>query len=347
MPAGFCRRLSHSQEGKGMSFRNLKIGTKILSGFGAILLIAIVIGVIGFTGLRGVGTSFNQVADQRLPAVRELGDVEANLLRLINAYSLLLDTQQTRAERDQLLADIQTYRAEYAAAQEDYLELDRSAEEQRLYDRLVAAMDDLRDVNQQEVNPQHQEFLDHGLMQPMAVNRDLERFMKAHAELQSRILEAIRLMEPINGGDDPTACNFGRWLPDFRTSNQQIMTDIQEIMPVHDAFHEAVRQIDDAIRQSDQQGAFDVYFGAMDPAAHDVFENFNQINAEAQDAAQALEQMAAALTGPAREIQNNVMESFEELQQLILAGAEQDGIDGDAVIARSNTVNFTSMILGA
>jgi methyl-accepting chemotaxis protein len=330
-----------------VSFKNLKIGTKILSGFGLILLIAITIGVIGFTGLRGVGDSFNQVADQRLPAVRELGDIESNLMRLINAYSLLLDTNQTREERDQLLANIQAFRAEYAQAQSDYLELNRSPEEQRLYDRLVAAMEELRDINVEQVNPEHQEFLDLGLMQPLAVNRDLERFMKDHAELQSRILEAIELMEPINGGDDPTACNFGRWLPDFRSGNQQVMTDIQEIIPVHDSFHAAVRQIDAAIQAGDQQGAFDAYFGQMDPAAHDVFENFNQINDEAQDAQQALEEMAAVLTGPARDIQNNVMETFEELQQFILAAAEQDGIDGDAVIARSNTINFSAMILGA
>ncbi len=330
-----------------MSFKNLKIGTKILSGFGLILLIAIVIGVIGFTGLRGVGVSFNQVADQRLPAVRELGDVESNLLRLINAYSLLLDTNQTRQERDQLIANIQSYRADYAEAQEDYLELERSPEEQRLYDRLVAAMDELRDINQEQVNPEHQEFLDHGLMQPMAVNRDLERFMKDHAELQSVILESIELMEPVDGGKDPTACNFGRWLPDFRTSNEQVMTDVREIMPVHDAFHAAVRQIDEAISAGNQQGAFDIYFGQMDPAAHDVFENFNQINDEAQDAVQALDEMAAVLTGPAREVQNNVMDTFEELQQYILAAADQDGIDGDAVIARSNTINFSAMVLGA
>ncbi|MFP4335344.1 MAG: methyl-accepting chemotaxis protein [Wenzhouxiangella sp.] len=330
-----------------MSFKNLKIGTKILSGFSIILIIAIAIGMIGFNGLTSVGNSFNQVADQRLPAVQFLGEIEANLLQLINSYGLLLDTQQDRADRDRLTSAIQNYRATYQAAQEEYLQLEQTAEEERVYQRLVSAMQELGNINTTRVNPQHQTFLDIDLMQPVTTNRDLERFMKDHALLQVRVLEAIENMEAFSGGDDPNGCNFGRWLPDFRTSNSQINGLIREILPFHDQFHAAVGEINQAIAEGNQDQAFGIYTEQMAPAAVGVFRFFNGINESAQNAVATLEEMNELITGPAREVQGNVLEAFGELQTLVVANAEQDALDGDTVITRSNTINFAAMIIGA
>ena len=330
-----------------MSFRDLKIGTKILSGFSIILIIAITIGIIGFTGLVSVGNSFHQVSDERLPAVQYLGEMEANLERLYAYYTRLLDTQQDQNDRSYVTNAIQGYREAYRAAQDQFAQLDRSAEEDRVYQRLLAALQNFGNVNTQQVDPQHATFLGIDLMQPMETNRDLERFMKDHAELQVRVLEAIQNMEAFTGGDDPTACNFGRWMPDFRTSNNQINGYMRDIVGFHDEFHAAVAQINQQIAQGNQSGAFNVYAERMAPAAIGVFANFNNINDASVEAVAALEEMSATITGVAQEAHDEMMEEFEQLQTLIVQGAEADVIAGDATITRSNTMNVVAMVIGA
>ena len=330
-----------------MSFRNLKIGTKILSGFSIILIIAMIIGIIGFSGLSSVGNSFHQVSDQRLPAVRFLGEMEANLERLYQYYGRLVDTQLDRSGRDHATGRIEYYRSQYGNVQNEYTRLERSAEEERVFQRLLAALQDWANLNSQQIDPAHQRFLEIDLMQPMQTNRDLERFMKDHAELQVRVLEAIRDMEPFGGGDDPTACNFGRWLPDFRTTNNRLSGYMREIVPFHDQFHAAVAQINQAIAQNNEVAAFNAYAEQMAPAAEDVFRLFNSINDASVDAVAALVEMSGLIGNESQQAHDQVMDEFDQLQGLITQGAEQDVLAGDAVITRSNVFNVGAMIIGA
>ena len=330
-----------------MSFRDLKIGTKILSGFAIILIIAMIIGVIGFSGLSSVGNSFHQVSEQRLPAVRYLGEMEANLERLYQYYGRLVDTQLDRSDRDYATGRIEYYRSQYGNYQDEYSRLERSAEEERVFQRLLVALQAWASLNTQQVDPAHQRFLEIDLMQPMQTNRDLERFMKDHAELQVRVLEAIRDMEPFDGGDDPTACNFGRWLPDFRTTNNRLNGYMREIVPFHDQFHAAVAQINRAIAQNNEAAAFNAYAEQMAPAAENVFRLFNNINDASAEAVSALQEMSALIGNESQQAHDEVMVEFDQLQALINQGAEQDVLAGDAVITRSNAINVGVMIIGA
>ncbi|MGM0377889.1 MAG: MCP four helix bundle domain-containing protein, partial [Bacteroidota bacterium] len=50
-----------------MSFKDFKIGKKIITGFGLISAIALIIGVIGMISMGNVGNAFHAVSDVRLP----------------------------------------------------------------------------------------------------------------------------------------------------------------------------------------------------------------------------------------------------------------------------------------
>ncbi len=65
-----------------MKFKNFKIGKKLTVGFGSILLIAIIIGVISFLNLIRVNYSFTDISEVSLPGVSNLKDMEYGIEKI-------------------------------------------------------------------------------------------------------------------------------------------------------------------------------------------------------------------------------------------------------------------------
>jgi methyl-accepting chemotaxis protein len=62
-----------------MNFKDLKIGMKIMTGFGIVAVITLAVGVVGYIGLERVSRSFHEVSDVRLPSIQYLGEMETSL----------------------------------------------------------------------------------------------------------------------------------------------------------------------------------------------------------------------------------------------------------------------------
>ena len=329
-----------------MSFKDLKIGTKVLAGFAVLLLVAVVIGAAGFLGLSSVGGSFNQVVDERLPSVRLLADVEANLLRSINNYGLLLDTQQSREDRALLTDEINRFNNNYSQALSRYREIPRSPNEDAAYLALVAAIEILSDINATQIDAQHEEFLEIDLMQPEATNLDLERFMKDYARMQLLTLDGIANAQAFPGLDNAADSEFGQWLDSFQTTNPEINSLIQEVRPHHARFHEAIGRINEALENGDVLGAMDLYNEEMVPAAVGMVPTLNEINQVAVQAVDSLVAMNRLITGAARDAQASVIRALTDLNNAVVANAEEAAIAGSAVIRRSNVVSAAAIIGG-
>jgi methyl-accepting chemotaxis protein len=329
-----------------MRFADLKTGTKILSGFLLVVLIAVIIGIIGLIGLLNMSRAFNEVADTRLPSIQFLGEMEVNLAKVQKTYTQLLDNNLTRADREKLTADITKYRADYFAANEKFAHLDQTEDEARIYREFTQAVEAWRNINIQQVDKAHAELLGTDLLNPMQVNRDLELFMKDHYALQVRTISAIQTRRSFDGGDDATRCNFGQWLPSFRTNNAEINRNMRDMMAHHDNFHAAVHRIKQLIQQSSYDGAMQHYQTVMIPSAENVFNYFAVINREAERAVEAFGVMSKLVS-------NESTRGFELvtalLDQLIDVNAREAAIEaarGDAVASRSNAMMLAAIIIG-
>ncbi|MFW5777553.1 MAG: methyl-accepting chemotaxis protein [Bacteroidota bacterium] len=329
-----------------MKFKDLKIGTKIMTGLMIVLLIAVVIGVVGILGLRNVASSFHAVSEVRMPSVQYLAGMESNLERLQQGYTKLLDNNLSRAEREEILADISNYRAEYVRYHELFAPLEQTAEEERVYNEMVQHLENWRNINTNQLERLHDELLRIDLLNPMEVNRDLEQFMKDHYALQVETVNAIQNMSSFDGGDDATACNFGQWLPDFNTQNAEINRNMNNMMTDHDNFHAAVHRIKQYISQGNQQAAMQHYEEVMIPSADNVFNYFALINREAQNAVENFAQMSHAIGVESARAHDQFMESFRQLYDINVAVAESEVESGDATIVQSNTTVAIALVIG-
>ncbi|MFW5815249.1 MAG: methyl-accepting chemotaxis protein [Wenzhouxiangella sp.] len=326
--------------------RNLKIRTKILSGLGFILALSMMGGFVAYLSLNKIGQSFHEVAERRMPAVKLLASMEVELLNLINGYSLLLSTEQNRAEREALVADIDAYRTAYQDYKRQYDSYDRSPEEEQAYQRLNASLERLREINRRELDPRHQAFLSLGLMSPIAQNRDILQVMRNHEGFRLHVLRSITDMRQIERGLDPTTCSFAQWLASFEHDNPEIDALIQQMIPQHDALHAAVPLINTAIAEGRQAQALRIFEAQMIPTADAAFDYFEQINNLAQSGATAISEMSAILAGAATAARADVVDAFAELERLVAERTESDVETVDTLITQSNLVNLSGMSFG-
>ncbi|MGM0505020.1 MAG: MCP four helix bundle domain-containing protein, partial [Bacteroidota bacterium] len=329
-----------------MNFKNLKTGTKILTGFLSVVLIAVIIGVIGLMSLKNVGNSFHEVSDVRMPSIQYLGQMEHSIEKVQEGYYRLLDLTLTRSERENILKEIQASREDYTRYNELFAPLDQTEEEAKVYNETMEKLAEWRDINAQQVDAEHADVMDIDLMNPIAVVRDLEKFMKDHYALEVQTMNAIQMGQTFDGGDDPTQCNFGQWLPDFETDNEIINAGLRDLKDDHDTFHAAVGRIKQYIRQGNNDAALDHYTNVMMPAAENVFHYFETINSEAQAAEGQFEEMSRVLNTASLNAQKETMALFNELMDINIEVAEEDVASGDATISASNAMVIAGIIIG-
>ncbi|MFP4024877.1 MAG: methyl-accepting chemotaxis protein [Thiohalospira sp.] len=329
-----------------MNFKNLKTGTKILTGFLTVVLIAVIIGVIGLISLSNVGNSFHEVSDVRMPSIEYLGKMEANLEKVQQGYFRLLDLTLTREERENILKEIQEAREAYTHYNELFAPLDQTEEEAKVYDETMEKLTEWRNINAQQVDAEHDDVMAIDLMNPIAVVRDLQRFMKDHYALEVQTLQAIQLSNVFEGGDDPTQCSFGKWLTEFDTDNQKINAGLTDLKDDHDAFHAAIGQIKQYIRQGNNDAAMDHYLNVMNPAARNVFGYFETINQEAEAAEGQFEEMSSVLNIASLNAQQETMGLFNQLMDINVRVGKEEVEAGDATIQASNAMVIAGIIIG-
>ncbi|MFW6389359.1 MAG: MCP four helix bundle domain-containing protein, partial [Marinilabiliaceae bacterium] len=329
-----------------MSFKDFKIGKKIILGFALISAIALIIGIIGMVSMGNVGSSFHAVSDVRLPSIQYLGRMEVKLDQVQRGYSQLLDTELEREEREQILREIQANREAYIKAQEAFAPLEQTDNEAQVYNELVSQIEEWRNVNMHKVDRMHERLLEIDVLDPMEMVKNLEMFMKDHYIIQLQVSNALDQGTTFEGGESHETCNFGAWLPDFSTENMSINSEIQDMREHHVTFHDAVHEIKNHINQGNIDQARQHYNDVMVPAADEVFNSFELINQQAMQAQRIFKNMSETISGESNEAHSEVMKSIDDLIKINERIAEEETQNGDNVYAASNLLIILSIIIG-
>ena len=62
-----------------MKFNNLKIRLKLLSGFGIVILIAIIMGITAYLGMKKIDFSLKEISERRLPAINSFQNLSLGI----------------------------------------------------------------------------------------------------------------------------------------------------------------------------------------------------------------------------------------------------------------------------
>ena len=358
-----------------MKLNDLKIGTKIMAGFGTIALVALIIGIIGLYSLRNVGNSFHEVADVRMPSVQHLLEMESALQELNGAYRTMLNPNLSDEDKANQYEVIQISRARYGRAIELFEPLNQTEEEEVLWQEYLASMETWRDANN-EFDRLLNRVEEIDIFYPARFLGNLNRFERDHYALQVQMANAIQtsaLFEEVQmanaiqtgqlpeggqmanaiqtgelfeGGEDPTACNLGLWIPTLETSNRTINNAISDMKASHDEFHHAVHSAKNYFQQGNNNAGRDVYMNRMIPAADELFRYFDILVAEAEAAYNAFNLMQDQNLVTANSAMVECLALLENLIDLNIEVAAEEVVQGDQMIANSNFLVAAVIIAG-
>ncbi len=188
---------------------NLKLKGKLIGGFSLIALITLFVGLIAIFSLQKIFVSVHSITDETLPCIEILGQAASTLEAMSLAQRSLLITSATREEREGFVKNFYSRREAYLKLLGDYKKIPMGDEEKKLVDELEKNLADWRAKND-EYFELHKLFLENDIMNPMELNRDMEKFQKDHYLVFINVLNAIQTRRVFDGGDDHTACNFGK-----------------------------------------------------------------------------------------------------------------------------------------
>ncbi|MFP4407208.1 MAG: methyl-accepting chemotaxis protein [Spirochaetaceae bacterium] len=314
--------------------KNIKLGVKLIGGFSIVALLVLIVGFFGWNGARQLNDHVREIGEVRLPSVEDVLIIEAESNAVRIALRSLLNPRMTQEERDEQYESIATARERYQTAWDAYEGLDHDETEAELWAEFAAAWEAWTEVNNEFLD-RSREIEETQILNPDAYESTFASFIGDHHELMGNVADYLLIGESFAGGGDPTACNFGRWLAEHETENPELRAILDEAIPHHDAFHEAVNTIRDQVEEGDQEGAIDTYVTTMQPEAELVFDYFDELLAVAQQVDELYDEMHESAMTVAVERQEVAVGLLEEVMssndEAAMAAVETGRSDGAQV----------------
>ncbi len=295
--------------------QQMKLGTKLMLGFGAVAVITLIVGIVGYYGAVKGEQSVDEIGAVRLPSVENLLVIEREAEQIRGTMRTLAVPGLTREVRDRQYQNLAASRQVYEAAWKVYEPLPQTEEEARVWQQFVPAWNNWRAENTKLVEIM-QQFDKLGMTDPMLLGRRVESFTKDHYQVVEHIHSLMDNKQAFAGGDSHTGCNFGQWLPTFTTDNPALNAAIQAMTDPHRRFHEAVKKIKTLGEEHRFYEMKPVFTDEMEPAMHQVFEHFQEMLRIVDQAVTLSEQAKAQMMGPVTDAMRTAMPLLERVVEI-------------------------------
>jgi len=325
--------------------KNIKLSVKLIGGFIATAVITLVVGLVGYSGLATMASHTDMLGNEDMPKIESLLQMESHLNSLtIGMRTLMSPTidEEVRKEQYEVLAE---NRAMYKKNFERYSALDHSEQETQLGKDFLTEVGKWAKSNNEAVEASKR-LLELDILNPEAYIKNLWIFTSDHYKLAAKVGELMAAGIEFQGGTDPTACRFGKWLGSYTTSNPAIMKILQEVRTPHNHFHSAVAKIKKATKQGQNGAAFEAFDSEMMPAAEGVFSNFDKLRESANLSVEAFEEMSRILMTDSVQGQEKTMGVMDSLITLNLEDSNKAVDESMAAAATGKMVAIIGIVVG-
>lgn len=300
-------------------FKKLRLSSRLGLGFLSVVVIALCLSLIGYYGSVKNSEAIHEIASVSLPGIHETLDMEVAIATVIKNLRTLLIPNLSYEEYQQQYKEIESARKRYKEAFAIYTSLPRTQEAIAEWNSFMQIIPEWVNIDNKIIDL-HRKIDQIGIFNPNELLSQLQQFRADHYELEMKVSSMILLNEIVDGGDDPTTCNFGHWLAasvnshnSLGNQNSYINKIIKTLQDPHEQFHAAVSQIRNAMEAGNKDAAVELLEKIMKPAAQEVFNGFDKLIEEVEEVKelmQAIHQVALIESVP---VQTKGMAQLEKL----------------------------------
>ncbi|MCX7655585.1 MAG: methyl-accepting chemotaxis protein [Treponemataceae bacterium] len=128
-------------------FAKLSLRLKIMLGYGLVVLIAALIGIVGWVGMSRLGKEIHTLGEVSIPSIVHIETIVVRMERIKVAIRTLCSPYLSKEDIERQFTNIEKARADYQAALEAYKVMTRTPEEEALYQAFLSKLDRSRKEN--------------------------------------------------------------------------------------------------------------------------------------------------------------------------------------------------------
>lgn len=292
-------------------YKNLNIGTKLLTGFILVALIAGVIGFVGYSGIREIGIV-------RLPSVRYLLEAESHFREVETDQNLLINPVVSYEERLSVYDSINEAVYHMDIAKENYLDLPWTEAEEEIWNTYANEYGQWKSSYDNFITLGHS-FDSIGLDNPEAVLLNIALRQRDHVKWIWQLQSAILNDTSFEGQLDGNACALGKWLEAYNPRSSEFKTLMLEIEEVHLEVHQSGIEIVDLLKSTDEDKiskSMDIYNSVTLVKMNEVLEKLDAMESIASQSYGVLMEMHELMEEELTPEFNEAITSLEELADL-------------------------------
>jgi len=296
-------------------FKELTVGKKLVLGFGAVAIITAGLGVLGYWSAKESEKNIKEISLVRLPSVEHLLVIKAQFNEIKSATRTLLDMGLDPALRKRQYETIEKARETYKKSWDIYEPLPQTPEEAELWKQFVPTWNKWREENNHFLELSRKvDALDIGDRTSFA--KHIHMFREDHYNLVAKVLRTLVDGNKFEGGEDHTACRFGKWIAAFKGSNEKVKSIFQGVSDPHKAFHDAVGKAKKLWESGDLGEAQRTIQRELFPSMEGVFKGLDALLALATEAEGLYREMEEQLVVKARESQHQADQLLDKIVEI-------------------------------
>lgn len=321
----------HTQWGR------LGLQTRLLTAFGLLALIALLLAGTGYVSTKRVGAYVQEVGGETLPAMENLLRAQQQLEVIRAAQRTLLLPSLRPDERPVQRAVIDEAQRRFEHHFKEFRRFAGVTVPAAQIALFEAQVNEWNGVNVRFVETMRSlEALD--VANPVALEAKQEGFRGDHHLAIQKAATQIFRGQAYTGGTDPTACRFGLWLKAYTTANPTVRAMMDRAKEPHARFHTAVAAVQRVLATGDRAGAERVYVEQLVPAAEETIGLFGELLAETAKARSLYEQLDQLTMVELKDKQAVTFGSLQQIVALQTADADERVRQAGAVTQQAGRV---------
>ena len=251
------------------SSKKLSLQGKILSGFLAITLLSLVVGALGWNGLRYVAGTMSVTGSIDMPAMEAIARITSNQCKVKVAVRSLVNQEVPRTKRTVYYAEIEKAVAAAEQSIADFDKLPKTAEVKSLWQEFGAKWQTwVADSRQSVAISQKIDAL--AIDAPQQLALEAEKNFGSYRDWAFQVNSAILNKQKISVPMEVEKIDFGRWLIALKSDSKLVLAARDTLLDELRGGVSSVKQIQDFLDIEEVDLAKDVFVAEVMPAIDGV-----------------------------------------------------------------------------